>query len=137
MQPKALMAIGASLIAAFVVSVQARAQGWNYYNGFNSLPNVAFTNGPMTSDRTASVFFNLNGTVSPFTIDTGSTGIAATSGYYKPGPNDIALGAGTSAPTGPNFLAPAIPSKGPEAASNVERGDHVAAQGLGLDQIGA
>ena len=48
----------------------------------------------MTPDRTASVFLNLNGAVNAFTLDTGSTGIAASSKYYKPGPNDVAQGPG-------------------------------------------
>ena len=88
------VAMGITLLAALVFGAQAHAQGWNYYSGFNSLPNIPFTNGAMTPDRTASVFLNLNGAVNAFTLDTGSTGIAASSKYYKPGPNDVAQGPG-------------------------------------------
>jgi uncharacterized protein with beta-barrel porin domain len=88
--------MGAGLLTAFVMHAAAQAQpaGWNYYSGYTSLPTIPFAHGAMTPDRTASVFFNLNGTVSPFTLDTGSTGIAATSGFYTPGPKDVALGPG-------------------------------------------
>ena len=55
--------LSVSALAAVSVHAQALAQGWNYYSGFNSLPNIAFTNGAMTPDRTASVFLNLNGAV--------------------------------------------------------------------------
>ncbi|WP_428663948.1 autotransporter domain-containing protein [Reyranella sp.] len=88
-----------SLVVAAGLSIAlgaggAQAQDWTYYSAYKSLSTISFTDGPMAPGNTAKVFLTLNGNVNQFIIDTGSTGIAASSAYFTPGPNDIAQGPG-------------------------------------------
>ncbi|MFO1159361.1 MAG: autotransporter domain-containing protein [Reyranellaceae bacterium] len=92
------IAIAAGLLAAGLVQGAAFAQptGWNYYNGYTSLPTIPFASGAMSSTNGASVFLQMNGgSPTPFTMDTGSTGIVVSPDYFRPGPNDINQGPGS------------------------------------------
>ncbi|MFO1079685.1 MAG: autotransporter domain-containing protein [Reyranellaceae bacterium] len=103
----------ASILALSIVAAPAAAEpDWSMYSAYTSLPKIGFvdpkdptqssklntisTSNP--SNQAVAVFLNLNmgsGTkTSAFTMDTGSTGLAASSAYYQPGPNDKAVGPG-------------------------------------------
>ena len=98
---KTAYVLSASLLATVLVHAQAEAQAptWNYYAGHNSLPTIPYANGAMSSspkNNAAAVYLNLNGGgVNAFTMDTGSTGLGATSKYFTPGPKDINQGPGS------------------------------------------
>ncbi len=81
---------------AFASSVPARAQNWNLYGGYNSLPAISFAYGPMSTNNGASVMMTMTGAnPTPFVMDTGSTGILVSPDNFKPGPNDVAVGTGS------------------------------------------
>ena len=106
------LSAAATVLAMFVVPTPGAAQtGWNMYSPYTSLPTIGFVDGktglPTTLNTLSSttpgnnavaVYLNLNmgtGTqASRFTMDTGSTGLAASSAYYQPGPNDKPVGPG-------------------------------------------
>ncbi|MBV8407790.1 MAG: hypothetical protein JOY64_09185, partial [Alphaproteobacteria bacterium] len=88
-----------------LVAGEVQAQGFNLYDGYQSLPTINFASGPMVDTKTGKnfapqIYLSMsNGSsstrlVNQFTMDTGSTGIAATSDYYKPAPSDTPLGPG-------------------------------------------
>ena len=91
------LAAGTALLAiAFAGSAPARAQNWNLYGGYNSLPAIPFAYGPMSTNNGASVMMTMTGAnPTPFVMDTGSTGILVSPDNFKPGPNDVAVGTGS------------------------------------------
>jgi hypothetical protein len=92
------MVAGLLTIGGATGTAHAQAS-WNLYSGYTTAPVfVPFAGGAMTSTNPGTVYLAVGtGNTSPstFTMDTGSTGIVATSDNFKPGPNDKALGPGS------------------------------------------
>ncbi len=88
--------LGLWLATALAAPVSAQAPSWTLYDTYSSLPTISFADGAMSPANTASVYLKMSGIDEgkKFTMDTGSTGIVATSDRFKPGPNDVALGPG-------------------------------------------
>jgi autotransporter-associated beta strand protein len=94
----------ATLVACLSVLVAepAGAQSWNYYPTSTSSFFVPFAGGPMNGSLYGYGFVSLTtsfGAVltntSNFAMDTGSTGILASSDRYMPGPSDTYVGPGS------------------------------------------
>ncbi|NDH60295.1 MAG: hypothetical protein EBY18_01310 [Alphaproteobacteria bacterium] len=92
-----LLSAGSAVLAsALAAGAPARAQSWNLYGGYTSLPTIAFADGPMGTSTGASVYLSMTGSnPTKFVMDTGSTGIIVSPDNFKPGPNDLAVGTGS------------------------------------------
>lgn len=91
---------GSCLIVMVAGGMPAWAQGsppaWNMYGHHNTILEVEYALGPMSSSNTARINTRFPGfAMGQATLDTGSTGIVVGSDHFRPGPNDIPLGPGS------------------------------------------
>ena len=86
--------LSAGLVVAMMAS--AEAQSWSLYDGYTSLPTIPFVGGAMSSIHAAKVDLAVGGAsrLTPFVMDTGSTGIVVSPDYFKRGPDDVYVGKG-------------------------------------------
>jgi uncharacterized protein with beta-barrel porin domain len=79
----------AAVLALSAAALPASAQSWNYYNGYTNSAFVPFVDNKAMSLNQAGLIslslpMNSGSTTTNFTMDTGSTGIAASADYFKP-----------------------------------------------------
>lgn len=93
------LGMAAGLLTAGIATGPAYAQAtWNTGTYTTAPVFIPFVGGTMSSSNPGTVDLKVgtgNTTTSAFTMDTGSTGIVATSDNFKPGPTDVAVGSGS------------------------------------------